>query len=231
MNSRSVKLTRRDISVIRDIALSHVVSRDQLMRLGYFGSITRVNTRLRDLICLGLITRLDTPFYTQSLYMATKRAAEIVGEKVSPLILGRGSSPRFIQHALSVTNVRLALSCRTNGQWRFEQQLWRKVTVAKGALEVRPDGLFVTKTPIFVEVDMGHVAPNRFNEKLTSYVALAESGRCSELYGFDSFRLLVITTGPLRAHHLRRLQPSHSGFELLVQTFDEVGAALIPAWS
>jgi hypothetical protein len=225
-----VRLTRRDVSVIRDLALSHVLSRDQLLRLGYFGSITRVNSRLRELIRLGLVARLDTPFYAQSLYVATKRAAEVAGERVSPLILGRRSSPRFIQHALSVTNVRLALTSLGSGQWRFEQQLWRKVVIG-GGIEVRPDGLFVAKTPVFVEVDMGHVAPNRFREKLASYAALAAPGRCSDLYGFDQFRLLTVTTGSLRARHLRRLQPPHSRFELLVQTFEEVGATFTTAWS
>jgi len=85
--------------------------------------------------------------------------------------------------------------------------------------------------PIFVEVDMGHASAPRFKEKLTAYQALADSGRCQSLYGFSQFRVLVVTTGPLRSRHLRRLQPSGADFELLVQTFDEVGATPITPWS
>ena len=85
--------------------------------------------------------------------------------------------------------------------------------------------------PIFVEVDMGHASASRFKEKLTTYQALARSGQCQALYGFNQFRVLAVTTGSLRSRHLRRLQPADSGFEFLVQTFDEVGATPISPWS
>lgn len=225
-----MRLTRRDIGVVRDIALSHVLSRDQILRLDYFGSITRVNTRLRQLTSIGLIARLDTPFFGQSLYMATKRAAEVVGETISPLIEGRTSSPRFIQHALQVTNVRLALLKKGEGDWRFEQQLWRKVQ-GTYSYEVRPDGLFLAGSPIFIEVDMGHAGLPRFKEKLLGYRGLATSDQCNDLYGFPDFKLLTITTGNLRATHLRRALPPDAGFEYLVKTFGEVDATPIPQWS
>lgn len=224
-----MRLTRRDQTVLRDLALSHLLTRDQLKTL-YFGSVTRVNTRMRELGRIGLVRRLSTPFYAQSLFVVTKKAAEVVGERISPLIENRTSSPRFIQHALSVTNVRLAISSRAAGEWRFEQQLWRRLP-DYGNTQIRPDGLFLAKHPIFVEVDMGHVSPNAFKQKLQGYSALAASGLCSELYGFEHFGLLTVTTGPLRARHLRRLLPLQSRLEFLVQTFEEVGAAPISAWS
>ncbi len=225
-----MRITQRDVTVLRDLALSHVATRDQLMDLGYFNSITRVNTRLRELATIGLVRRLDTPFFSQGLHIATKRAAEVVGEKISKLIEGRTSSPRFVQHALSVTNVRIALSRRSSGVWRFEQQLWRKVP-GSVSHEVRPDGLFMGTLPIFIEVDMGHASGSRFKEKLTTYQALARSGNCQSLYGFSQFRVLTVTTGTLRSRHLRRLQPADSEFDFLVQTFDELGATPISPWS
>jgi hypothetical protein len=216
--------------LLRELALSHVLCRDHFLELGYFNSITRANTRLRELKRLELLRRLETPFFGQSLYMATKRAAEVVDARISSLIAGRTSSPRFVQHALSVTNVRIALQRKSSAAWRFEQQLWRKIQGSKG-LELRPDGLLMASLPIFVEVDMGRASAPRFKEKLTGYQALARSGQCQSLYGFSQFRVLVVTTGPLRSRHLRRLQPSDAGFELLVQTFDEVGATPITPWS
>jgi len=225
-----VRVTKRDIMLLRELALSHVLCRDHFLELGYFNSITRANTRLRELKRLELLRRLETPFFGQSLYMATKRAAEVVDARISSLIAGRTSSPRFVQHALSVTNVRIALQRKSSAAWRFEQQLWRKIQGSKG-LELRPDGLLMASLPIFVEVDMGRASAPRFKEKLTGYQALARSGQCQSLYGFSQFRVLVVTTGPLRSRHLRRLQPSDAGFELLVQTFDEVGATPITPWS
>lgn len=224
------RLTRRDVSVLRDLALSHLLSRDQLMNLGYFGSVTRANTRMRDMIGLGFVKRLESPFFGQSLFMVTKDAADVVGERISGLIENRASSPRFVQHAMSVTNVRIALSSKSKGTWRFEQQLWRTFT-ASSRFEVRPDGLFQATQPIFVEVDMGHASASRFKEKLVAYQALARSGQCQSLYGFNQFRVLTVTSGSLRSRHLHRLLPQNAGFEFLVRTFEEVGATRITPWS
>ncbi len=224
------RITRRDITVLRDLALSHVLSRDQLIELTHFGSITRANTRMRDLIGLGFAKRLESPFFGQSLFMVTKQASDVVGERISGLIENRASSPRFVQHAMSVTNVRIALSRKSNGTWRFEQQLWRTL---KGStrVEVRPDGLYQATQPIFIEVDMGHASATRFKEKLAAYQALARSGQCQAMYGFNQFRVLTVTTGSLRSRHLQRLLPANAGFEFLVRTFEEVGATRITPWS
>lgn len=225
-----MRLTRRDHSLIRDLALSHVLTRDQILGLGYFSSITRVNTRMRSLVSLGLVKGLRTPFHQQRLYVAGNKASEVVESRIERLLSSRAESPRFLQHALAVTNVRVALLKRGEGEWRFEQQLWRK-TVSPRSFEVRPDGLFLGKSPIFIEVDMGHVAPAKFKEKLLGYRELALSGSCESLYGFSTFRLLTVTSGSRRARHLRRLLPQNAGFEFMTQTFEEVGAAPIAPWS
>jgi len=155
-------------------------------------------------------------------------AVEIVGENIAPLLANRAESPRFVQHALMVTNVRLALMARGAKQWVFEQQLWREVD---GHM-LKPDGLAVTSTlPAFVECDMGHVTPSKFKEKLNTYRALAHGGRCATCYGFSEFRLIVATTGTRRAARLRSLIPADAGFECLVQTFAELGIPVVGGWS
>lgn len=225
-----MRITHRDVTVLRDLALSHVMSRDQLIKLGYFGSVSRVNSRLGELISVDMVKRLRTPFFGQSLYVTTKRAAEVVGERISPLIEGRSTSPRFIQHALTTTNVRIHLQERSNAEWRFEQQCWRR-TVGKNSVEIRPDGLLMTQVPLFVEVDMGHVSPSKFKEKLRTYGVLAKSKQVFDLYGFSEFRLFVAVTGSLRARHLRQLQAQDAGFDLMVRTMEELGVASSPNWS
>lgn len=185
---------------------------------------------MRELAEISLVRRLQTPFFGQGLYMAGRLATEVVNERVGRLIDGRASSPRFIQHALSVTNVRLALTKKGSGEWRYEQQLWRKLS-GQAKVEIRPDGLFITGVPIFVEVDMGHVAPSKFKEKLDAYRVLAHSGQCQELYRFPQFRVLTVTTGNLRSRHLHQQLPADPGFEFMVQTFEELGVAAISSWS
>lgn len=222
-----MRFTERDRRLTRDISLSHLLSRDQTIILGYFGSITRSNFRLRELCNENVLKRLTTPFFGQSLYMAGTNAEDLVGERIAPLLSGRLESPRFVRHALSVTEVRIALIRKGAKDWRFEQQLWRTV----GNQAIRPDGLiFTTSLPAFVEVDMGHVSPQKFKEKLLGYQALTQGDLCKTLYGFSEFRLLVVTTGSRRSRQLRSLLPDPK-FGYLVQTFDELGIPVIGAWS
>lgn len=225
-----MKLTRRDRIIVRDVALSIVLSRDHFIRLGYFSSVTRANTRLRELTKLGLVQRLETPFFAQSLYGAGPKATDVLEGHVGRLTQARTASPRFIQHALNVADVRIALTNRSHAEWRHEQFLWRTLPGLERQ-EVRPDGLLLAKVPIFVEVDLGNVSLAKFRAKLLSYRALALSGSCEQLYGFADFRLLVVTTGSLRSRHLSRQLPNPPGFELLVQTFGDLGLAPTPNWS
>lgn len=222
-----MRITHRDVRLIRDMVLSHLLSRDQIIGLRYFNSVARANSRLRSLVALKLVDRLATPFFGQSLYIATRRSVEIVGDKISPLLGSRAGSPRFVQHALTVTDVRIALQVKTGGEWRFEQQLWRKCD----RFEIRPDGLLNASHPTFIEVDMGHVSAAKFKAKLRAYHALTQSTLCNELYGFTSFRLLTLTTGQLRARHLRHLMESVGGFDFRVQTVAEIGVAMINPFS
>lgn len=227
-----MRLTTRDRRLLRDMALSHMLSRDQLIRLGYFTSVTRANTRLRQLVDSRMVRRLDVAFYGQSLYMPGSGALEVVGERISPLVSGRKGTPRFLQHALSVTNVRIALLGIGAKEWRFEQQLWTNFTYGGCQQEVRPDGLarFIEQW-LVVEADLGHVAPAKLRRKFETYDAFVQSGECQRLWGIPSFQLLVVTTGSRRANRLLRLMPSHAQFELETRTFQELGLPSITSWS
>ena len=223
-----MRFTSRDVRLVRDVALSHLMSRDQFLLLDYFGSVTRTNTRLRELCAAGMLKRLTTPFLGQSLYMAGEEAPELLGDRIAPLLVERAGSPRFVRHALSVNNVRIALLKKGGTDWRFEQQLWRTL----GKVALRPDGLLYTKQiPAFIEVDLGHVSAPKFKEKLLGYRDLASAENCGQLYGFPDFRLLVVTTGTRRARHLRSLLPHHARFDYLVQTFEELGVPMVGCWS
>lgn len=226
------RLTERDVRLLRDLSLSHLLSRDQAIALGYFGSVTRANARLRALRELGLARAIDTPFFAQSLYAATPRAAEAVGERLSALTAARTGSPRFLQHALCVTNVRVAMRARGAAEWRFEQQLKRSFRFGGRDWEVRPDGMAVDGGRLVaVEADLGHVAPGKFREKLRAYEAFALSGECALRWGRESFTLLVVTTGPLRAARLARLLPDPRGFALVCKPHDHLGIPFAGSWS
>ncbi len=214
------------------MALSHVLSRDQVVRLGYFTSTTRANTRLRELRCDGLIRRIETPFFGQSLYAVSRSAMPYLGETIARLVRARTASPRFLQHALSVTEVRIALIAQGADSWRFEQQLRSVFEFAGKRFEVRPDGLVLSAdTATAIEVDLGHVAPSKFKEKLYALDAFIASGDSFRQWTKPNPSLLAVTTGERRAHTLRRLAPSNPRFHYSVVTFSRLGIAPIGGWS
>lgn len=227
-----MRLTPRDVRLVKDIGLSYVMSRDQIVSLGYFSSITRANTRIRALRALGVVRRIETPFFTQSLFVAGPRSVGIVGERIASILAGRTGSPRFIQHALCVNNVRLALLKKGATAWRFEQQLSTSFRFAGREYQVRPDGLAVSDAGLVaVEVDLGHVAPSKFREKLLGFDAFADSGECARQWHAPTFKVLTITTGKLRAKRLLRCVPPDSRLTFECLTFDQLRVPFIGHWS
>lgn len=225
-------LTDRDVRLIRDVVLSQVLSRDQILALGYFGSVTRANTRLRELRAAGYLTGLSTPFHGQFLYAGGKRAALVVGDRIAELLRGRKPSPRYVQHALSVSNVRLALLGRGFTEWRFEAQLRHTFRWAGRTVEVRPDGIYFDKgVPTFLEVDLGHVAPKRFAEKLKGFDAFELSGECERIWRTQQIVVLTITTGAVRRAHLSRLTPRTTSVDFRFATFAEMDIPVLGGWS
>jgi hypothetical protein len=226
-----MRVTERDIRLLRDLSLSHVLSRDQILALGYFHSLTRINARLKLLKDLELLRVLDTPFFAQSLYAVLPKASEIVGERLAPLTAARTGSPRFLQHALSVTNTRIALLGKGADRWLFEQQASVSFSFQGRTYEVRPDGMAIENgIPLPVEVDLGHMGAPKFTKKLKAYDAFVRSGEAERSWRTASFSLLVITTGPERAKRLSGLLPN-AAFATLVKTFSQLQIPSVGGWS
>lgn len=228
----AVRLTERDVKLVRDVALSHVLSRDQIIRLGYFGSITRANTRLRELKAAGYVRVLETPFFAQSLYVAGRYAPAVVGERIAQLVNGRAESPRFLQHALAVTNVRLYLLHKGATAWLFEVQGHCTFNLGTRSYEVRPDGIAVTSNGlVVVEVDLGHVTPSKFREKLLCFERFMTCGAVKQEWDVSDFRVLTVTSGKLRASRLANLVPRQPSFHFRCDTFEALGISCPGTWS
>jgi hypothetical protein len=227
-----LRITERDIRLLRLIALSHAMTRDQIIREGIFNSVTRVNTRLRQLIGLGLARRLETPFFSQSIYCVTPKSADYLGERVGPLVAGRIGSPRYIQHALMTNETRLEMKRRGMTQWRFEQQLWKTFEFNGRKYQIKPDGLAVLPDKhILVEVDLGHAATKKYAEKLVGFDAFVASGLCKSSWQVETLRVLTLTTSERRCQTLKSLTPKNSRFMHFVLTFEQFNVPLIGAWS
>ena len=227
-----MRLTSRDRRLMKDMALSLVLSRDQILALGYFTSVTRANTRLRELRAEGIVRRIETPFFAQSLYAVGPGAEVLLGDRIARIVAGRTGSPRFLQHALCTTSVRLALLAKGASAWRFEQQLRAKFRHGGKDFEVRPDGLAVLASGLIaVEVDLGHVAPSKFQEKLKAFDAFVTSGECARHWNEPTFTLLTVTTGQLRASRLASLVPKNCSYRFECRPAEKLGISFAGAWS
>lgn len=225
-------LTDRDRALVLDLTLSHALIRDQVIQLGFFESISRANSRLKSLREAGFIRRLATPYFTQTIYAPGRLAIEIVGSHAANLIAKRAESPRFLQHALSVTNTRIYLRKRGATLWRFEPELRTSFQDGMSSGEVRPDGLAISsKAAIAVEVDMGHVCLSKLSKKLASYAAFRRSTALHESWQINDFNLLFVTTGKKRRGQIQRLCRQVNDVNCLVQTFEELQIETVGGWS
>lgn len=224
--------TGRDVRLVKDVALSHVLSRDQIIALGYFDSVNRANRRLSGLLRERFLKALDTPYHSQRLYIAGENASGVVGERIAHMLSARTPSPRFLQHSLAVTNVRAALLKRGWTDWRFEQQIRDSVAVRDKIYEIRADGLINSPSgPIFIEADLGHVSRLNFGRKVEGYEKYASTGRHAVAFRGEVVRVLVVTTGQLRLAHLKESCKNSSYVSFKFMTFEELGASMPGGWS
>ncbi|MBS1714908.1 MAG: replication-relaxation family protein [Armatimonadetes bacterium] len=225
-----MRITERDVRLLRDVALSHVLSRDQLVKLGYFKSVSRCNRTMSRLSKSGLVRPLLTPFHGQRLYSATIEAAEIVGARIAQLLTNRPASPRFLLHALSVTEVRISVLAKGGEAWRFEAQLWHSFAFHGKTYEVRPDGMAVIEGhPTLIEVDLGHSSSTKFSRKLLAYRNYELCGAFERAYNASKLRVLTFTTSERRKRHFAALAQADERFRCL--TFCESGVAVPEVWS
>lgn len=233
----------RDLKLLEEIALNRLMSRDQIIALGYFDSISRCNYRLSQLVEAGFLYRQSPlPELTgfQSTYMATRLAVQRLMAAGMPSARGGGASqplsPLLVRHTLAVTNVRLAALSAAKclglalSRWLPEVLCRHEFSVRRGSGEwqrrtLRPDGYFELasrgeKAAVFLEVDLGHVSSEKFGQKMGCY-DLYRDGIFERTYGLERFTVLTLTTGTGRKSHLVHLAAKAKASYVFL-TFDEL---------
>lgn len=257
MTTATVRFQPRDRLLVRDLFLHRFATRDQLLALGYFRSVPRLNYRLLQLVHVGWvrrITRVDGLGIAQSLYAAGPGAAgwlpeclDIDPQEVAHFCHARGG-PLSIEHSVRALDFRLRLvgdakaDCIVAEDWRCELECrhafqfrqnpasrWRRVLV-------KPDGYVRLLSgnhavDCFVEIDLGHVALPRFTKKLKAYEDYRDSGAFSDAYGTTRFTVLTVTVGERRLRHLSSLEAS-DGLHL-VTTWERLSKTSLfaPIWA
>jgi hypothetical protein len=217
-----IALTERDRYVIGLLSRFRLLSRNQVMALGPFRSLTRANTRLASLVQAGLLSRKVLPVYpgkgsAQSLYyLGTQSANVLDAPSHAPRNQVRQIARwdlRQIEHVLAANQVLVdfldAMQTTAPGvpaSFRSDPEL--RQIFADSALV--PDGWFAwteggRRFNCFVEVDLHHEGLREWRSKVLRYLEYAESGLHQERFGFNAFRVCVVAKTSKRLASLRQV--------------------------
>lgn len=227
-----MKITRRDRMLLNDVALHHVMTREQIVGLGYFASLQRANARLLMLRKAGLLNlvRLNPSVETrQHLYAVSRSAIDFLDARIGSLLAARSITPRHVDHSLAVVDIRIKLLGLGMASWLAEPQVRHRYSIASGSQtrteDFRPDGLARFHNDlVFVEADRGNVSLSRMKLKLASYASYSKRGAMKATYGVNAARLLIVTTGSLRKSHLIRIVHLAGPFSVGLETYHSLAA-------
>ncbi len=217
-----VALTERDQRLVALLYRFRLLSRDQIMALSGFGSLTRVNTRLAALVLARVLSRKMLPVYpgkgsAQALYFLGSASrsfldadAAVVGCQIRQISRW---DLRQVEHVVAANQV-LVGAISGLGQtpearllaFRTEPEL-RQVFLDRNLV---PDGWIAfeytgKRFNCFLEIDLHHEGLSEWRRKVLHYVEYAESGLHEERFGFRSFRVLVVAKSTPRLMHLRHI--------------------------
>lgn len=240
---RELRPQRRDLELVRTIFLHRIARRDDLLGLGFFGSVARCNQRLSDLVRAGWLRRVEGINGLaghQSVYAPGKAAAsylrrslDLPADEISRHCSAT-EGPLLVEHALRVLDFRVRLhreADRGLQEWLCEPECLHEFQVAVGqsgfwtTVVMKPDAYFRIEVDqgqrhVFLEIDLGNVSLPRFEQKLDRYRKYAECRAFSEVFGEGHFSVLTVTVGERRLSHLADL-PSRS-FNHFVTTWQRI---------
>lgn len=215
-------ITDRDQQLIEHLYRFRLLSRDQIMALAHFNSLTRANTRLAKLVKAKIIARKLTPVVpghggAQALYHLAPASTGVL--KVDPgTVLAQSRQAarwdlRQVEHVVTANQIIVDFLSAADRvpetqtpAYRTEPEL-RRAFLGKPFV---PDGWFAwaergMRFNCFVEVDLGHEGLTQWRKKVLDYLAYAESGSHQGTFSFRSFRVLVLAASERRLENLRKV--------------------------
>jgi hypothetical protein len=214
---KALILQPRDELIMTFVAEFRFLSREQFQLLLDFPCITRINIRLKKLYDHGYLSRLFSPTITgvrKALYFLSSKGIVIVSENlgIDPLPLEKDRKhlqdrkELFLNHQLFLNDVRIAfaLAIKNNPQMTLERWIKERDCLIEfqnnqgNLTTMRPDGcLCLTYRgrlySFFIEVDCSTMTNRRLKAKAINYLDYARSDRSGQDFGFQYFRVLIIT--------------------------------------
>jgi hypothetical protein len=203
----------RDRHLLRELAILEVADCEQIKVVAGFGSTTRANTRLLQLVRAGLLRRffLGSGGGRKALYALSQKGAYLVD------VPYRGPRRQqdevlvadyYIAHQLAINEIYCTVKYHPVPGIAFERWIsfHQPVTPSLGLI---PDGLVELRTTsgitsCFLEVDLGHESLSIWQRKAKNYLQLAVSGDFRKQFGQTSFRVLILVNSERRLQSIRK---------------------------
>ncbi len=239
-----IQLTARDVGIILSVYENRFLKRDQIQRL-HFANASRIacNMRIKKLYEHKFLDRLVKPVAIgthQLVYALDKRGADVVASTLEMdrhKVRWNRANNRveflFLEHTLGVSEVRVCLDVALAGRreellfyQRGDRSHLRRISMTgtkKKYFVVAPDAFFGIQSGrgkhiFFVEVDMGTETLSRFAEKIVAYKRYWKSGKYTQEYGFNHFRVLTVAESERRLANLIQATGKAGGRQMFLFT-------------
>jgi hypothetical protein len=240
LGNKGFILQPRDLGLLRELATLRVADCEQVKLVAGFGSTTRANTRLLQLVRAGLLRRffLGSGGGRKALYALSPKGAQLAQ------VPNRGPRRRqdevlvadyFIGHQLAVNTLYCTLkyqSLPVGVSFRRWVAFQEPVTSSLGLI---PDGYVeldgsVGTTASFVEVDLGHESLAIWRQKTRNYLQLALGGDFTKHFGQARFRVLVLANSERRLQSIRKTVAAVTEKLFWFATLDSESSFFAPVW-
>ena len=228
-----MRLTPRDIALLRLVEQYRVLRRDQAQRL-LFPSKNTANERLKRLYQHRFLLRRWLPVeygqgMGQALYLLDCAGADVLAQARGDDRSGIGwrrarnlVSSSFLQHTLMINDVRVAVTLAARQalyrleRWEGEDELAAKpdyvwVPTRRGRLRIAviADSYFALhlgdrRAHFLLEADRATVSNKRWALRVRAYLQYVRGGQYARRFGTRSLRVLTVTTGERRLANLKR---------------------------
>ena len=219
-----LKLTSRDLELIRDVAEFRFLNTDQLLAL-HEGGRRNLKQRLTLLFQHGY---LDRPKVQKTAHLVSSHIVYSLDRKGVDALSGNADeregilrrvretthTSALIAHALMISQFRICLMLALKQRPTLKLTRWVQGNDLKVLLRHRgenpslvPDAFFILETaeykhPCFLEADRATMTEERFTNKLRMYWRHNREERFKSSLGFAHFRVLTITPNEKRAENL-----------------------------
>jgi protein involved in plasmid replication-relaxation len=212
---RGLVLQDRDRHLLKELAVTRVMDREQVKCVAGFRSTTRANCRLLTLTRNGLLRRFflgTSAGGKKALYALSPTGAKVADVPYRGPRRGRDEilvADFFVTHQLQINQIYCTLKYKPISFPGAQFQRWlsfQEPIEATGSLI--PDGYVELRVPdktiaTFLEVDLGHESRSVWQTKVKAYLHLALSGAFEKVFHQPQFRVLTVTNSERRMASLQ----------------------------